>query len=116
MREASIIAFTLQDGVAIGRITCPNVGEREGGVIVAEAAGIYSAVQGRVALDLSRVTMIASAGLGALITISKDSKANGGGLALFNLNKDLEQLIKITRLDRLFAIKPDQTAAIKALK
>lgn len=116
MKEASIIATGVVDGVTIGRVTCPVIAEREGRVVVSEAMASGRGTSGKVALDLSSVNMISSSGLGALITISKESKELGGGLVLFGLNKDLEKLIKLTKLDRLFGMKLDQAAAIKALK
>jgi anti-anti-sigma factor len=116
VKEASIIELGTVDGVTVGRVTCPHIGEREGAIIVAEAVPPAKGTSGRLALDLSGVQMISSSGLGALITLAKETRTAGGSLVTFGLNKDLMNLIKLTRLDKLFATKPDLHAAIKALK
>lgn len=116
MKEASIIEVGTIDGVTIGRVTCPHISEREGAVIIAETVPTIHTTHGKVALDLSDVSMISSSGLGALISLAKEAKAAGGTLVTFGLNKDIQNLMKITRLDKLFTSKADQNAAIKALK
>ena len=65
-------------------------------------------------LDFSRTGYIDSAGLGVLISISKQVRAEGGELTLANLNEDLRSLFHLTKLDTLFGIielGPDRAGA-----
>jgi len=55
-------------------------------------------------IDFSRTGYIDSAGLGVLISISKQIRAVDGELALANLNEDLRSLFHLTKLDTLFGI------------
>ena len=55
-------------------------------------------------IDFSRTGYIDSAGLGVLISISKQIRAQGGDLLLTNLNEDLRSLFQLTKLDTLFGI------------
>ena len=55
-------------------------------------------------IDFSRTGYIDSAGLGVLISISKQIRAQGGELTLTNLNEDLRSLFQLTKLDTLFGI------------
>ena len=54
--------------------------------------------------DFSRTGYIDSAGLGVLISVSKQIRAEGGELVLCNLNEDLRSLFHLTKLDTLFGI------------
>ena len=58
----------------------------------------------RFVIDFSRTGYIDSAGLGVLISISKQVHAQGGELVLTNLNEDLRSLFHLTKLDTLFGI------------
>ena len=55
-------------------------------------------------VDFARTGYIDSAGLGVLISISKQIRAEGGELTLTNLNEDLRSLFHLTKLDTLFGI------------
>ena len=62
-------------------------------------------------IDFSRTGYIDSAGLGVLISISKQIRAEGGELSLANLNDDLRSLFHLTKLDTLFGIiEPGMTS------
>lgn len=58
-------------------------------------------------VDCSQTAYIDSSGLGALVTISKKIRENGGELRLAGLNEDLRSLFELTKLDSLFQIYPD---------
>ena len=55
-------------------------------------------------IDFARTGYIDSAGLGVLIAVSKQIRAEGGELTLTNLNEDLRSLFHLTKLDTLFGI------------
>ncbi|HET9293353.1 MAG TPA: STAS domain-containing protein [Gemmatimonadales bacterium] len=61
-------------------------------------------------VDFTRTGYIDSSGLGALVSISKKVREQGGELRLAGLNEDLRSLFELTKLDTLFAITdtPDQ--------
>ena len=58
----------------------------------------------RFVIDFSRTGYIDSSGLGALVTISKQVREQGGEMRLAGLNDDLRTLFELTKLDTLFAI------------
>ncbi len=60
--------------------------------------------ENRFVIDFSRTGYIDSAGLGVLISISKQIREHGGDLMLTNLNEDLRSLFQLTKLDTLFGI------------
>lgn len=67
----------------------------------------------RVVLDFTQTPYIDSSGLGALVTIAKRIRDEGGDVRLAGLNDDLRQLFELTKLDTLFSISatPDQALA-----
>lgn len=56
-------------------------------------------------LDFSGCRFLDSTGLGALVSVYKKCKENGGEMELHNLSSDILRIIKITRLDHVFTIK-----------
>lgn len=69
--------------------------------------------RGKIVLDFSNVEYLSSAALGKLITMDKKVKAAKGKLRLCNIRADILEVFKITRLDKLFTIFPNQEKALE---
>lgn len=65
-----------------------------------------------VILNLSKVNMMDSSGLGVLVSSYTTVQKKGGRLALAGLGKGLQNLIAITKLTRVFDIYEDEDEAI----
>ena len=63
-------------------------------------------------IDFSGTAYIDSSGLGALVSISKKIREQGGELRLAELNEDLRSLFELTKLDTLFAIAESRSEAL----
>lgn len=67
-----------------------------------------------VALDLDKVSMMDSAGLGVLVSSYTSVQKRGGRLVLAGLGRGLQNLIAITKLTRVFDIYENVDEAIKS--
>jgi anti-sigma B factor antagonist len=65
-------------------------------------------------LDFTGVEFLSSAALNKLIILDKKVKANGGQLKLCSLRHEIAEIFALTRLDKLFDIRKDQTSALEA--
>lgn len=65
-------------------------------------------------LDLSEVEFCDSSGLSALLIAERKMREHGGSVKLAGLQKKVLSLIKISHLDRAFAIFDTVTKALKA--
>lgn len=63
-------------------------------------------------VDFSESSYIDSSGLGVLVSLSKKIREKGGELRLVGLNDDLRTLFELTKLDTLFMIADDRSAAL----
>jgi anti-sigma B factor antagonist len=70
--------------------------------------------RGRLLLNFSSVEFLSSAALGKLITLEKKVKAHGGTLKLCNIRPEIYEVFAITKLNRVFDIKEDETDALAA--
>ncbi len=64
----------------------------------------------RVAIDLSGVEYVSSAGVGMLVSMLKRCHQVGLELALAGLGPEIRELFSLTRLDEVFPIAPDLEA------
>jgi len=60
-----------------------------------------------VVLNLSELNYIDSAGLGSLVSILRYMKEQQKKLTIYKLNKNIERIFKMTRLDSLFGLYND---------
>jgi anti-sigma B factor antagonist len=65
-------------------------------------------------LNLAGVTYIDSAGIGELMMNYTTLRNSGGELKLMNLNKNVRNLLQVTRLYTIFDVHDDQASAIRA--
>jgi len=70
----------------------------------------------RIAIDLSGVEYISSAGVGMLVSMLKRCHQNGLELALTGMNAEVRELFSLTRLDEVFPIASDLESWCKALE
>ena len=81
----------------------------EGRIITGETDTLRSAAQltsdaSEVILDLSNVTLVDAHGLGVLLQLREQMRANGTQFELINVNGSLSRVFEITRLDTVFQI------------
>ncbi len=65
-------------------------------------------------LDFANVDHLASAALGMLITLHKKVQERNGTLKLSNINRQIFQVFKITRLNRVFDIHDTADQALES--
>lgn len=94
-----------------------NVTEREADPLHDEIlTAVRSAEVSRLLVDLGRVTILTSAGIGTLVRLHKAVSAQHGRLVVYGLSDDISDLLKLTRIDRLFPLRDDLAAALAATK
>ena len=67
-----------------------------------------------VVIDLTGVDFIDSAGVGVLVTLFKNSRLKGGRARFCGLTPGVRGVLEIIRLDQIFEIFDDATAAVRA--
>lgn len=115
MSESSFLAVGDHVGLLLGTVRCEKVGAREAQIIEKELDALAPGRGWRIVLDMSDVTMLASMGLGLLVSTHKKAKSNGGALVICHVRPELLQLIQLTHLQKVLKIVPDKNAALKAL-
>ena len=68
----------------------------------------------KILLNLAGVVHIDSSGIGELMMNYTTLRNQGGELKLMNLNKNVRNLLQITRLFTVFDVHDDQASALKA--
>jgi anti-sigma B factor antagonist len=69
----------------------------------------------RIVLNLAGVDFIDSSGLGELVRTHATVRSHGGQLRLLNPSKHVHDLLKMTKLDRVLDIEPDEASALNSL-
>jgi len=99
------------DGVAVLKV--------EGQLIVGNRQELKALVQDgldrgerKFVIDCTQTGYIDSSGLGALVSLSKKVREQGGELRIAGLNEDLRALFELTKLDTLFHISPTAAEAL----
>ena len=69
----------------------------------------------KLVIDFDKIKFLSSAVLGKLIALNKKITAQKGRLAFCNINPDIMQVFKITKLNKLIPILDDEEKAIKSV-
>jgi anti-sigma B factor antagonist len=100
------------------------IADLSGKIALAEGTGLLRATirnfieQGytRILLNLEHVDFIDSAGLGELVRTQTTLRGCGGQLKLVNPNRNVHHLLRVTKLDHIFDIAPDEFTALNSLR
>ena len=68
------------------------------------------------AIDLSSLEYISSAGLRVLLVVARKLQQAKGKVVLFGLVPNVREVFQISGFDRIFAIQPDMPAAVAAVQ
>lgn len=107
-KQGAVTIIEFEDRKILEELVINQIGERLGEIIDAES-------DPRLLLDFRNVEHLSSAALGMLITLNKQLTERQGRLVLANINKDIYEVFKITRLNKLFNIQSNTDDAIQAL-
>lgn len=80
-----------------------------------ELIALLNLKQRSVWLDMQKVTYVDSSFLGALVAGLKHAIARQNDVVLLNLQKDIEDLLKLIRLDKVFKIYGSEQDAQNAI-
>ena len=113
MSESQYIKSETVGEVLATQILWEKVTDRECGAVLNDLVEAARGFSWRIALDLSKVMLLASAGLGMLINLHKQCTTGGGKLVVFGLSDELVELMKLTKLNKLLTFADSRDAAIK---
>lgn len=102
-------------GVAVASVLCERYSEHESKPIEHDLLSAAGQCAHKLAIDMSRVAMLASAGIGSLISVHQACAKAGGSMAIFGLDPAIAELLKLTRMDRMLVITPTRDDALRAL-
>jgi anti-sigma B factor antagonist len=91
---------------ADGGLNSDNAGE-----FVDKLAALIDAGQRKIVVDCSRLKIISSSGLGVLVRLHSKLAKIGGDVKLACVKGVIEQVFKITHLNRIFEMYPDVSRA-----
>ena len=112
------VNFEEDGSILIARLVGPNIGQREAEIIT-EAMGkkLPAAIDASIMhVDMSEVTFMNSMGIGMLVDLRGKASNRKMKLVLGGVKPELEQLLKMVRLDKLFKICTNDAQLAKALK
>lgn len=66
----------------------------------------------KIVINFSKITYVDSSGLATLVEILKGMRTYGGKMRLCNLSSKIKSLFEITKLDKLFDMRPDESQAV----
>ena len=68
------------------------------------------------AIDMSNLEYISSAGLRVLLVVARKVQQANGRVVLFGVVRNVREVFSISGFDRIFAIQPDLAAAVAAVR
>lgn len=68
------------------------------------------------AIDMSKLEYISSAGLRVLLVVAKKVQLGKGKMVLFALAPNVREVFSVSGFDKIFAIQPDAAAAVASVR
>jgi anti-anti-sigma factor len=101
-----------EGAAAVATILCENVTQFDVTPLEAELIAAAQTASWRIVVDMSKVQLLGSAGLGLFITLRKQVDLNRGALALTGISEEIMGILRVTKLHTLLPIAKDRAAAL----
>ncbi len=101
-----------KEGIVVLRLEGKLMGGPDADVIHAAVKDAISEGKRHVLVDLGEVSWVNSTGLGILITNYSTLKKSEGSLKLVNVNKRIESILMVTKLNTVFETFPSESDAL----
>jgi anti-anti-sigma factor len=79
-------------------------------------SGALTDASPRIAIDMSGLAYISSAGLRVLLVLAKKVQQQNGKIALGGLAENVREVFAVSGFDTIFPIEPDPAAAVAAVR
>ncbi len=110
----------IKDNKDVKVVSFIDISALDGTTIKEPADEIDMLIQGQAELNLvinfANINFVSSAGLGRLVKMYKLSKKSKGKIKLCNIKPNILQVLKVTKLDKIFEIHNDEDKAVKSFK
>jgi anti-sigma B factor antagonist len=107
-QQSGVRIIELRDRKILDELVITRLGEQLSELVDSQPAP-------KLVLDFQQVEHLSSAALGVLITLNKQVTERQGKLALANIQPQIFEVFKITRLNKLFNIQNTTQAAVEAV-
>ena len=102
------------DGVTVVALDGRIVLGEETNALREKVKGLLGEGKKKLVLDMSKVTLIDSAGLGTLVGVHQSASTRGASLRLCNLGAKIKELLQMTRLITVFDISGNEAEAVRS--
>lgn len=122
MSECLRMSVTRKGDVTIlklsGKITISPHRDRKGNDVIfrEKVVELLEAGQGKILLNLERLTYMDSAGLGEFVACYKRVKENGGALKILKPRGKVEALLALTKLIEVFSVFEHKEEALRSFE
>lgn len=107
--------YTKQDGIGTYALRGELIDKTQSAQLIQEIESAITKNENKILLNLEDLKYINSSGLSVLISILTKSRKSGGEVAIFNVNKKINELLVITKLNSVFNVRQSAAEAIAVL-
>ncbi len=108
--------ITKQATLASFKLKGELIEKNQANELIKEAEELSASGCNKWAIDMSDLKYMNSNGLNTLIQLLTKARKVGGEAVLYNLNKKIQELILITKLNTLFKVTDSKEEALKILE
>jgi anti-anti-sigma factor len=116
---SQFVVIDTKEGVLTARLVGPHIGEREAQIIASEinaAIARAGASFKALVLDMKAVRAMSSLGLGMCIDVRNTAHAQNAKTIVVGLSRELYELFRMMKVDRLYKLAHDQSELNKLLR
>ncbi len=116
MSDTTFIQFEDAGTHPLGTLMCEKIGAREAQVLEAELREAGPRYGWKLAIDMNRVYVMASMGLGMLVSVHKACREGRGMLVVYGVRPEILEVLKLTHLHKVLKIVGGRDEALKAIR
>ena len=112
--DDGLISVSGMDNVALVFLAVSGIREHQVDMVQRRLIGVADRCHGKLAVSLSELTALNSAGINALVAVHVHCVSLGGHLALFAMSEDVRRVFKVTKLDKKMILAGNAHEAVRS--
>ena len=115
MNAQSFVRTERVSDVLVATLTATTISEYESGLVIEHVQKEAPHTKWNVVMDFDKVAFLSSPGITMILTLVHEARRGRGKFIICNLNEDIHEIFRMTKVEKSMAIEKTLEDALKKL-
>lgn len=115
MNAPNFVRTEKVNGALVATLTTTTLSEYESGLVIEHVQREAPAAKWNVVMDFAQIHFLSSPGISMIISLVHEARRGRGKFVICNLNEDIQEIFRMTRVEKTMMIEKTLEDAMKKM-